>query len=68
MRFRCRSQGFGAADAIGFTATPYRGRKGEELSLWQRLIFRYGPREALHHVILGLHFRLRLRRLFDRRR
>lgn len=38
--------------AIGFTATPYRGRKGEELSLWQRLIFRYGPREALRDGVV----------------
>lgn len=32
---------------LGFTATPYRSRKTEELSLFTQLIYAYGPAQAL---------------------
>ena len=38
--------------SIGFTATPWRGRRTEELSLWERLIYRYGPAEAIEEGVV----------------
>ena len=33
--------------AIAFTATPFRSNEGEELSLWQREVYRYGAQAAI---------------------
>jgi hypothetical protein len=38
--------------ALGFTATPYRASSGESLTLWDRLIFDYGPREAVRDGVV----------------
>lgn len=38
--------------AVGFTATPYRSLRTEELSLWTRLVYEYGPREALRDGVV----------------
>jgi len=34
------------ASAIGFTATPFRALKTQDLSLWTELIYEYGPAQA----------------------
>ena len=38
--------------SIGFTATPYRSQKSEELSLFRKLLYEYGPREALRDKVI----------------
>ena len=37
---------------LGFTATPFRTRSGERLSLFDELIFDYGPAQALRDGVL----------------
>jgi hypothetical protein len=38
--------------SIGFTATPYRSAKSQELSLWKRLVYSYGPSDALRDGVV----------------
>ena len=41
-----------AKSCLGFTATPYRADEEENLCLYERLIFKYGPRQALRDGVV----------------
>lgn len=38
--------------AIGFTATPFRSKRTEELSLWTSIVYDYGVKEAMRDKVL----------------
>lgn len=40
------------ARSLGFTATPFRSQKTQELSLWSRLVYEYGVKQAMQDGVV----------------
>jgi len=45
--------------SLGFTATPFRSQKTQELSLWSRLVYEYGVKQAMADGVV-VPYRLKL--------
>lgn len=45
--------------SLGFTATPFRSRKTQELSLWSKLVYEYGVKQAMQDGVI-VPYRLQL--------
>lgn len=57
-RMLCAYQLLQPERALGFTATPFRTKQGEELSLWTQVVYEYGATAALRDgVVVPYHLR-----------
>ena len=45
-------EAMGPDRAVGFTATPFRSDPGEALSLWDEIVWNYGPAEAIRDGVV----------------